>query len=309
MKKFLIGLLNVFLSVFIFLLLFSFYGKTIFTGFVTGFIGELNTNILDTEFVEKNNNDDSKVKVEKDLTVEELFDSPEYKELLKNKEVQELIQKYVDTTIIGITDTNALNDVDLTEDIISFIEDNQDLLEEEYNISISDEDIDGLRGNEGLKEFTESYIEGVKSANEELSNNQKKLIKGYNFICSTLFKIILIFLIIINLFLISLLQKSFYKWINSLGVNLLSSGVLTIVLGLILNFSVNGIINRLNLNLKFDFLHISLVGLIASIIGIVFIVIYFIIKKKTKDDDMEVMYNEVSRGFEEKFDDLSEYDD
>lgn len=319
MKKFFIGFLNLLLSVLIFLLLFSFYGKTIFSGFITDFLGGLKSNVTDTIFVEKNNNDDSSVKVERNFTMEELFESPEYKALLENKEVQELIDKYVDSAISGVADPDSLNNVDLGEDIINFIIENKEVLEKEYNITISDEDISSMRESEEFNSLTDDFIENIKTASEELSNTQKKLIKAYNFVCGTGFKIVLFILIILDIVLISILQKSLIKWIKTIGANLLSSGILTIILGLVLHFSINSIVKKLDINLQFDFLKISLIGLIASIIGVIFIVVYHFVKKKensdnildsydevTKDANLGNLYEEVSKGEDEEY---HEYDE
>ena len=306
MKKFFIGLLNVLLSIFIFLLLFSFYGRTVFSGFVTDFLGGLSTNITDTDFVKENNDDDYNVKVERSFTMEELLSSPKYKELLKNKEVKELIEKYVDSTIVGVTDPKSLNNVDLTEDVINFLKENKNVLEKEYGIDISDEEIDGIKEDDAFKNLTDDYIEKVQIASDSLTSTQKKLIKAYSFVCSFAFKVIMIVLILIDVFLIALFQKSLYKWINAVGVNLLSSGILTIVLGLILHFGINSVVSKMKSHLQFNFLQICLVGLVAAIIGIVMIIIYFVIKKKSENNNMEEMYNEVSRGFDEKFESFDE---
>lgn len=309
MKKFLIGLLNVFLSIFIFLLLFSFYGKTVFSGFITDFLGELSTNITDYTFVEEHNYDDSDVTVERSFTIEELLTSPKYKELLKDKEVQELIDKYVNSTIVGVTDPNAIKNVDLSEDVINYIKENKEVLESKYGIAIDDEKIDGIKDDDAFKNLTDDYLKKVQIASDSLTSTQKKMIKAYNFVCSLAFKIIMIVLIIIDVVLIALLQKSLYKWINAVGVNLLGSGILTIILGLILHFGINSVISKMKLSLKFNFLQISLVGLVSTIIGIILMIIYFIIKKRTGDDSIEEMYEEVVKGdggFDEKFETFDE---
>ena len=300
MKKFFTGILNIFLSIFIFLLLFSFYGKTIFSGFITDFLGGLSTNIVDNSFVEENNTDDSSIKIERNITIDELLTSPEYKELLKNKEIQKLIDKYVDSTIIGVTDPDSLTNINLTEDIINFIIENKDVLEKEYNISISDEDINSMRENKDFNNLTNNFIENIKTVSESLTTTQKRLIKAYNFVCGITFKVILIFLIIIDIVLISILQKSAIKWIKVIGANLLSSGILTIILGLILHFSVNSIIEKMKYNLKFDFLKISLIGLIATIIGVILMIVYHFINKNKNNDNNNELYDEVSKGEEKE---------
>ena len=78
MRKFAIKLLGVFLSVFIFTLLLSFYGKTIFTGFMTDLLGNINTTIEDKQFAKDNNHDDTTVTISKNYTVSDILNSPKY---------------------------------------------------------------------------------------------------------------------------------------------------------------------------------------------------------------------------------------
>ena len=297
MKKFLNGLLTLLLGIFIFILLFSFYGKMLFSSFITDFLRGVSTNIVDKNFVVDNKTKkDSKVKVERYLTLGEVVNSSEYKELLKDKGVQKILQKYIDSAIAGVVDPNSLEDVNLEEDLINYLIENKDELKRKYNIDISDEDIKKMQEDGTFKDIKENYIRSVETASASLSKFQKSLIKAYTFLCSTAFKILMIVLIIIDLILISILEGSLYKRINILGINLVTCGILNIILGIILHFSINGIIARLNLGLRFNMLKISLVGLIAAIIGGIFMVIYFVIKKMIEKNKSDDLYDEVSKG-------------
>ena len=302
MKKVFVGISNVFLSILIFLLLFSFYGKTIYSGFVIDFLGGLSTNINDTSFGKENNDEDDEIIVGRSFTLSELLSSPKYKKILKSKELRKLVDKYIDSTIIGVTNPNSLTDVDLAEDIINFIIENKKSLEKEYGIKISDDDITRMREKEEFKSLTENYIENIKLTSENLSKTQKNMIKLFYFVCGTAFKIIVSVLIFIDLIIISIALKSIYKCIYSIGINLISSGVLTIILGLILHFSINVLVEKLKLGLKFDFLKISLVGFIAMVAGVVLMLICLIIKKKVENKDLEEVYDGDPTGFNGKFD-------
>ena len=298
MKKFLLAMLNIILSIIIFLLLFSFCGKIVFSGFITDFLGSINSGIKNQEFTveEKEDNKDKKIDVERNYTIEELLNSPEYKELLKNKEVQKLVDKYINITINGVIDEKNLEEADLKEDIIKFLKENKEVLEKEYGISISYEDIDELENSDEFSSITDDYIDSVKTVRQDITDGQKKLIKMYNVLCSLAFKIILFILLIVNLVCIAILQKSLYKWVQTLGANLIFSGALTIILGIVLHFGINAIVSKMKLGLKFGFLKVSVIGLIACVVGIVLIVVYTIIKKKTDKDNLEDLYYEVSHG-------------
>jgi len=300
-KKFFVGLLNVLLSTFIFVLIFSFYGKMVFSSFITELIGDVSTNIVNKNFVSENNKDGDKVKIERNITLYELISSSEYKALLKNKEVLNLVQKYIDITIDGMLDNKKLNDVKLEEDIINFLLENKNSFEKEYNVKISDDDIRKLQEDNTLTIIKGNYVDNVMIASAALSNTEKSMLKFYLFICSTTSKIILSVLILVSAVLIIVLQKSFSDTFKTIGVNVLTSGIFTIVLGIILHFVVNKS-NNVDLGLRFDLLKISITGLVATIIGILILVACFVIKKIINKHNMEEMYDDVSNGFGGKFD-------
>ncbi len=300
-KKFFVGLLNVLLSTFIFVLIFSFYGKMVFSSFITELIGDVSTNIVNKNFVSENNKDGDKVKIERNITLYELISSSEYKALLKNKEVLNLVQKYIDITIDGMLDNKKLNDVKLEEDIINFLLENKTSFEKEYNVKISDDDIRKLQEDNTLTIIKGNYVDNVMIASAALSNTEKSMLKFYLFICSTTSKIILSVLILVSAVLIIVLQKSFSDTFKTIGVNVLTSGIFTIVLGIILHFVVNKS-NNVDLGLRFDLLKISITGLVATIIGILILVACFVIKKIINKHNMEEMYDDVSNGFGGKFD-------
>ena len=300
-KKFFVGLLNVLLSTFIFVSIFSFYGKMVFSSFITELIGDVSTNIVNKNFVSENNKDGDKVKIERNITLYELISSSEYKALLKNKEVLNLVQKYIDITIDGMLDNKKLNDVKLEEDIINFLLENKTSFEKEYNVKISDDDIRKLQEDNTLTIIKGNYVDNVMIASAALSNTEKSMLKFYLFICSTTSKIILSVLILVSAVLIIVLQKSFSDTFKTIGVNVLTSGIFTIVLGIILHFVVNKS-NNVDLGLRFDLLKISITGLVATIIGILILVACFVIKKIINKHNMEEMYDDVSNGFGGKFD-------
>ena len=300
MKKILSGLLGIILSALIFLLLFSFYGKTVFSNLFTGIIGNLSSTVINTDFYDKNNKDDTNVKVEKNYTLGELLNSPEYEKLLNNKEVKRLIQKYVDITITGITDPDTLDSVDLRGDIIQFLKNNRDVLERDYNISINYEDIENIENDEDFKSINESFVDSVKDTSSELTSSQKNLIRMYNFVCGTIFKIILFILIIIDIVLISIIEKSFYKWIKYIGVNLISSGILTIIFGLLLHYSISNVVENHNLSIKANFLSVSGVGLFAAVVGGLLFILYFVIDRIVGKTSIDSLYEDVSLGYDKK---------
>ena len=88
---------------------------------------------------------------------------------------------------------------------------------------------------------------------------------------------------ILDLILIALLQKSFYKWIKLFGIALTTDGIFTIVIGGIVYFIVY-VLTRIKFNIKF----LIIVGIIITVIGILIQIIYNILTK-----NKEVTNNEV----------------
>lgn len=213
--------------------------------------------------------------VKKEVLKEVEISDDDYNSIVSNKEVNDFIQKYIDLFLASISDKDVLNDVDLYKDVVTFIDNNRDLLKEK--LGVTDEELDQIKNTEELKSANEYFKEFVV---EEVSTNNKEsisLLRVYSDLISTNSKIILAVLIVVLTGIIALLQKSFSKTIKTFGINLVISSILTMLLVVFLNFIVTSVA-ELSITVSYS---VGLIyGIVALVIGILAIVTGIIYKKK-----------------------------
>lgn len=213
--------------------------------------------------------------VKKEVLKEVEISDDDYNNIVSNKEVNDFIQKYIDLFLASISDKDVLNDVDLYKDVVTFIDNNRDLLKEK--LGVTDEELDQIKNTEELKSANEYFKEFVV---EEVSTNNKEsisLLRVYSDLISTNSKIILAVLIVVLTGIIALLQKSFSKTIKTFGINLVISSILTMLLVVFLNFIVTSVA-ELSITVSYS---VGLIyGIVALVIGILAIVTGIIYKKK-----------------------------
>lgn len=194
--KFIKGVCSFILKIFLFILL-------ILTGVSFGVKGVFYDLVLD-------------VAAEEVITTEfdNIEDSENFSELLKNDEVKKLVNIYIDDMIESIV-SNKDSSKDLEKDIVDFVNNNRDFIEEEYQVEITDEFIIELEKELDNNNLNNEYEEIKNELKYSMDEDEISLIKIYNYITSDSFKILLFVLIVGDLFLIAILQKSYYKWIKS----------------------------------------------------------------------------------------------
>ena len=217
-------------------------------------------------------------------TSQEIIENDKINKLLENEEVKDLLDKYLDITIEGIIDKEKLNEITLEKDMINYLKANKDILEKEFGTEITDEMFTKALEYLDSNELSNIYKQNITNVNQNLPKEAKIILKGYNILISIKFKIILLITIVLNLFMIALIKKSYYKWLNSLGISLLLAGS-----GIsIMSFLVNFIIINLSELSKFNTNKLSFNGLILIIIGIVLLIIKKVIEKHIKENINEV---------------------
>ena len=252
-KKIVLGLLNLILFSLVFMLVFSFSLKNFFSeAFFSSLVREKLSSELTSDLEE-----DSKIK-----------------EVLESKEANEFIDDYINKTLDGIVDTSSLSDINMGDDLLTFIKENKSRLEEEIGASIPMDKVEELLQSDSYKKLESSYRESVKEVSYSVPESQKKLIKLYNFILSVKFKIIVSILMIIILILMALLEKSLYKWLKYLGVAAILSGVFIGIMIVIARIGVDYITESTSYNINFSFDHMLVCGAATFIIGIVIYIIY-----------------------------------
>ena len=284
MRKFLIGLLVFILINVIGLLILSFTLKNIL---VDGIVKEVIVNQIDLPIFETSNYQ-YRYEINNDENINKITNDERVKELLKSDEVTELIDKYMDKIIDGYIDEEKLNEIELEKDMINYLENNKDKLEKITGQEITQETID--QAKEEIKEMNidDKVKESIKSTRKTMPKETIKVLKGYKFFISLKFKLILFLIMIIDIVLIALLQKSIYKWIKLFAISLTTNGIFTLITGGAVYLIVYTV-TRVSFNIKF----VIILGIIITILGILIQVVYDILTKNKNSE--EVINNEVSQ--------------
>lgn len=113
---------------------------------------------------------DAVVKQMKNVTVENVreeiisdvnsnINDESFNELVNNTEADALIQKYIDLLISGMAGNNIDSDINIDEDVITFIDNNKELLKEK--LGVSDEQLEEFKKSENLKKANDYFKEKV----------------------------------------------------------------------------------------------------------------------------------------------------
>lgn len=284
MRKFLIGLLVFILINVIGLLILSFSLKSIL---VDGIVKEVIVNQIDLPIFE-NSNYQYRYEINNDENINKITTDERVKELLKSDEVTELIDKYMDMIIDSYIDEDNLNQIELEKDMINYLENNKDKIERITGQEITQETIDQTKEQIKDMNIDNKVKESIKKSKKTMPKETIKVLKGYKFLISLKFKIILFIIMIVDILLIALLQKSIYKWIKLFAISLTTNGIFTLITGGVVYLIVYTF-TRVNFNIKF----VMILGIIITIIGILIQVVYDIIIKNITNK--EVNNNEVSQ--------------
>lgn len=276
-KKVLIAILVFILIDIIFLLAISFNIKNIL---VNGVIKET----IVQRIVPRNYNVENNIITEEQI--KEITDDPRVQEMLNSPEMQGLLEEYLDTTVEELIDTDNIDEVALEQDMLNFIKDNRQVIEEKVGKEITDEMIDNAYDQLEGKDLSKAYKQALENASKNMTKTEKEVLKGYKFLISMKFKIILFIAMIIDLLLIALLQWSVYKWIKTFAKSLIASGV-GIVIASIVSKAI--VMKTANLS-KFDTSSLTTTGIIITAAGFIILIIYLIVLKlvKKKDDQDEI---------------------
>ncbi len=219
-----------------------------------------------------------------DEQINQITDDEKIKEILKSPEIQALVDKYLDITIESLNDDSKLNEIELEKDMLEYLKENKETLSEVLGQEVTEEMIEKTGEQFESKEMSKVFKQNLINTKKNMSTTEKKVLKGYSFLISNTFKMILFVLIIIDLVLIAIIQKSWYKWIKTFGKSLLTSGVLVITMSLIVNWIVS---NTSKLK-TFHSTPLTHTGIIMVVIGLLIVIIYVvtskIIRKEKKNE-------------------------
>ncbi len=215
--------------------------------------------------------------------ISELSEDERIQEILNSKEAQELMDKYLDLTVDGMLDEESLDEITIEEDLLNYLKENKELISEVVGEEVTDEMIDEAASGMETKEISNAIKKAIANNSRNLTTTEKTVLKGYKLFISLEFKLLILAIIIIDLFLIALLQKSYSKWIKTLGSALITSGIFVLIASVVVKLIVSYLTGFINFNI------ISLIisGTTTTVIGIIILIIYNLILNLTKKKEKE----------------------
>ena len=172
-----------------------------------------------------------------DENIKELEDS-----LRTNETIDNLMNKYTDKIMKDLT-TDEIEDINIEEDLKTFIEENKTTIEQATGQSISDEKLDEL-----LEEVTQnedinaSYKKMIEEAKNSMPEEGQVVLNRYQSVTTDNFMMGLIITSIISIVIIALLKKPYYKWIVNIAIAGIVSALFIALIGgsiaLVLNVAI-----------------------------------------------------------------------
>lgn len=172
-----------------------------------------------------------------DENIKELEDS-----LRTNETIDNLMNKYTDKIMKDLT-TDEIEDINIEEDLKTFMEENKTTIEQATGQSISDEKLDEL-----LEEVTQnedinaSYKKMIEEAKNSMPEEGQVVLNRYQSVTTDNFMIGLMITSIISIVIIALLKKPYYKWIVNIAIAGIVSALFIALIGgsiaLVLNVAI-----------------------------------------------------------------------
>ena len=172
-----------------------------------------------------------------DENIKELEDS-----LRTNETIDNLMNKYTDKIMKDLT-TDEIEDINIEEDLKTFMEENKTTIEQATGKSISDEKLDEL-----VEEVTQnedinaSYKKMIEEAKNSMPEEGQVVLNRYQSVTTDNFMMGLIITSIISIVIIVLLKKPYYKWIVNIAIAGIVSALFIALIGgsiaLVLNVAI-----------------------------------------------------------------------
>lgn len=208
----------------------------------------------------------------------------EIKDLLESNEELSNIVDTISKRIVADLSTDEIENININDDIKTFLQESKDLLLGAIGDKVSEEEINRVI-DETISEtdFNQAYRDAIKIARNEMDPDAKKILDIYNYITSQEFFTILAITLIAAIGIIFLLQKPHYKGIVNVSIATIISAILIVPIALIMNIILQMILEEIDtaITLNTNNIWISAGCLLA--IGILLLTInYFIKQKKTE---------------------------
>lgn len=208
----------------------------------------------------------------------------EIKDLLDNNEQLNNIVDTISERIVADLSKDEIENIDINDDIKTFLQENKDLFIGAIGDEISEEEIDQAI-DEAISEtdFNQVYRDAVKSVQNDMDPDVQTVLDVYNYITSQDFLTILIIVLGIAIVITFLLQKPHYKGIVNVSIATIVSAVLIVPIALIMNMILQAILEEIDTAIALNANPIWMsVGCLLAI-GILLLIVKYLIEQKKKE--------------------------
>lgn len=208
----------------------------------------------------------------------------EIKDLLDNNEQLNNIVDTISERIVADLSKDEIENIDINDDIKTFLQENKDLFIGAIGDEISEEEIDQAI-DEAISEtdFNQVYRDAVKSVQNDMDQDVQTVLDVYNYITSQEFLTILIIVFVVAMAITFLLQKPHYKGIVNVSIATIVSAVLVVPIALIMNMILQAILEETDTAIALNANPIWMSAGCLLAIGILLLIVNYLIEQKKKE--------------------------
>ena len=208
----------------------------------------------------------------------------EIKDLLDNNEQLNNIVDTISERIVADLSKDEIENIDINDDIKTFLQENKDLFIGAIGDEISEEEIDRAI-DEAISEtdFNQVYHDAVKSVQNDIDQDVQTVLDVYNYITSQEFLTILIIVFVVAMAITFLLQKPHYKGIVNVSIATIVSAVLVVPIALIMNMILQAILEEIDTAIALNANPIWMSAGCLLAIGILLLIVNYLIEQKKKE--------------------------
>ncbi len=208
----------------------------------------------------------------------------EIKDLLDNNEQLNNIVDTISERIVADLSKDEIENIDINDDIKTFLQENKDLFIGAIGDEISEEEIDRAI-DEAISEtdFNQVYRDAVKSVQNDMDQDVQTVLDVYNYITSQEFLTILIIVFVVAMAITFLLQKPHYKGIVNVSIATIVSAVLVVPIALIMNMILQAILEEIDTAIALNANPIWMSAGCLLAIGILLLIVKYLIEQKKKE--------------------------
>lgn len=218
------------------------------------------------------------------------FDSEKLSEFIEKEETMTFILEHINPMLGDEVDINS---IDLSEDIYQFVEENKSELEEITGQEINMLYIRLIVESPMVQDVNAKYIDMITETTGNVPVEVKNMVYAYGFFFTDGFRIAMIVLAIVSIIGVILIEKSYHKWLKSVGGVLLGSGVIITISVVIGSIVIQEVFKAMELPViepKLTSVYIIACGL--AIVGLGMIIIYNMVEKRIRERSI---LNEISQ--------------